>query len=181
MKLSILTAVLPALALAKPYSSETPEHHKHSSLECRLVWPSSTPSTSALPSPTSDTYSTSTSSTSASPSTTSTIVTTTSSSSSSIPTIFLAGDSKMAPKGGGNGTEGWGQYLHYSFDPSTVYINNSAVAGRSARSYTREGRFQKIANAVKPGDWVVIEFGTNDGGSPYPAASDNGRADCQMY
>ena len=95
-----------------------------------------------------------------------------------IPTLYLTGDSKMAPGGGGNGTEGWGQYLHYSFNPSTIYINNSAVAGRSARSYTREGRFNTIASVVKPGDWVLIEFGTNDGGSPYPAASDNGRADC---
>jgi rhamnogalacturonan acetylesterase len=98
-----------------------------------------------------------------------------------IPTIFLAGDSKMAPGGGGNGTEGWGQYLHYSFNNETVYINNSAIAGRSARSYTREGRFQYIAEALKPGDWVVIEFGTNDGGSPYPASNDNGRADCPGY
>jgi rhamnogalacturonan acetylesterase len=31
---------------------------------------------------------------------------------------------------------------------------------------------------VKPGDWVIIEFGHNDGGSPYPASSDIGRADC---
>jgi hypothetical protein len=99
----------------------------------------------------------------------------------SIPTIFLAGDSKMAPGGGGNGTEGWGQYLHYSFNNETVYINNSAIAGRSARSYTREGRFQKIADALKSDDWVVIEFGTNDGGSPYPASKDNGRADCPGY
>jgi rhamnogalacturonan acetylesterase len=99
----------------------------------------------------------------------------------SIPTIFMAGDSKMAPGGGGNGTDGWGQYLHYSFNNDTVYINNSAIAGRSARSYTREGRFQKIADALKPDDWVVIEFGTNDGGSPYPASNDNGRADCPGY
>jgi hypothetical protein len=99
----------------------------------------------------------------------------------SIPTIFLAGDSKMAPGGGGNGTEGWGQYLHYSFSNETVYINNSAIAGRSARSYTREGRFEYIAQALKPGDWVVIEFGTNDGGSSYLASKDNGRADCPGY
>ena len=57
-------------------------------------------------------------------------------------------------------------------------MNNSAIAGRSARSYTREGRFQTIANVLKPGDWVIVEFGHNDGGSPYPASSDNGRADC---
>jgi rhamnogalacturonan acetylesterase len=87
----------------------------------------------------------------------------------------------MAPGGGGNGTEGWGQYLQYSFNNQTVYINNSAIAGRSARSYTREGRFQKIADALKRDDWVVIEFGTNDGGSPYPASNDNGRADCPGY
>ena len=31
---------------------------------------------------------------------------------------------------------------------------------------------------LRPGDWVIIEFGHNDGGSPYPASTDNGRADC---
>ncbi|KUJ21178.1 SGNH hydrolase [Mollisia scopiformis] len=95
-----------------------------------------------------------------------------------IPTIWLAGDSTEAPGGGHNGTEGWGQYLQYSFPPSVAFVNNSAYAGRSARSFTREGRFEAIAEKVKPGDWVVIEFGHNDGGSPYPAADDNGRADC---
>jgi rhamnogalacturonan acetylesterase len=94
------------------------------------------------------------------------------------PTIFLAGDSTEALGGGHNGTEGWGQYLQYSFDLSTAFVNNSAFAGRSARSFTREGRFQAIADLVKPGDWVIIEFGHNDGGSPYPASSDTGRADC---
>jgi len=99
---------------------------------------------------------------------------------SPFPTVYLAGDSTEAPSGEGNGTgtEGWGQYLQYSLDLSSISVNNSAIAGRSARSYTREGRFAAIARALKPGDWVVIEFGHNDGGSPYPAASDNGRADC---
>lgn len=83
----------------------------------------------------------------------------------SIPTIYLAGDSTEAPGGGGNGTEGWGQYLQYSFSSSDALVDNLAVAGRSARSYTREGRFQNIADLLKPGDWVIIEFGHNDGGS----------------
>ncbi|RFU34749.1 hypothetical protein B7463_g1648, partial [Scytalidium lignicola] len=95
-----------------------------------------------------------------------------------IPIIYLAGDSTEAPDGGGNGTEGWGQYLHYSFNSSLIHVDNLAVAGRSARSYTREGRFQHIATLLKPGDWVIIEFGHNDGGSPYPANNDIGRADC---
>jgi rhamnogalacturonan acetylesterase len=86
----------------------------------------------------------------------------------------------MAPLGGGlnSGSEGWGQYLQYSFPTTHAVVNNSAFAGRSARSFTREGRFQWIANNLKKGDWVVIEFGHNDGGSPYPASADNGRGDC---
>jgi rhamnogalacturonan acetylesterase len=98
-----------------------------------------------------------------------------------IPTIWLAGDSTTAPDGGHNGTEGWGQYLKYSFG-SNALVNNSAYAGRSARSFTREGRFDRIAAALKLGDWVVIEFGINDGGVPLNGSTsttgDKGRADC---
>lgn len=68
---------------------------------------------------------------------------------------------------------GWGQYLGYSLN---IPVVNNAVAGRSARSYTREGRFTTIANKVKSGDFVIIEFGHNDGGSLTP--TDDGRSDC---
>ncbi len=76
---------------------------------------------------------------------------------------------------GGNPTQGWGEYLHYSFDAGRFAVKNSAIAGRSARSFTREGRFSAVGAAVRPGDWVVVEFGHNDGGS---LAHDNGRSDC---
>lgn len=91
-------------------------------------------------------------------------------------TIHLCGDSTMAKGGGGSGipTEGWGEYLKYSFG-SDFTVHNAAIGGRSARSYTREGRFTDVANVVQPGDWVVVEFGHNDGGS---LANDNGRTDC---
>ncbi|OTA89358.1 carbohydrate esterase family 12 protein [Hypoxylon sp. CO27-5] len=91
-------------------------------------------------------------------------------------TIHLCGDSTMAKGGGGAGsaTEGWGEYLKYSFGSDYV-VHNAAIGGRSARSFTREGRFNEVANVVKPGDWVVIEFGHNDGGS---LSNDNGRTDC---
>lgn len=68
---------------------------------------------------------------------------------------------------------GWGQYLQYSL---TIPVVNEAAGGRSARSYTREGRFETIAGLVKSGDFVIIEFGHNDGGSLTP--TDNGRSDC---
>ena len=89
-------------------------------------------------------------------------------------TIHLCGDSTMADQGNKK-IQGWGEYLRYSFKPSEFVVKNSAISGRSARSFTREGRFTTVAGAVKAGDWVVIEFGHNDGGS---LSKDNGRSDC---
>ncbi|RDW69969.1 SGNH hydrolase-2 [Coleophoma crateriformis] len=95
-------------------------------------------------------------------------------SSSSTPTVYLAGDSTMAKGGGGTGTEGWGVFLPYSL--TGVKVVNDAKAGTSARSYTNESRFQDIADVVTSGDWVIIEFGHNDGGSL--STTDNLRTDC---
>lgn len=72
--------------------------------------------------------------------------------------IWLAGDSTMAEGGGGTGTQGWGHYLQYSFDSTKYVVNNEAVAGRSARSYWREGRFQAIADEVAAGDVSFFSF-----------------------
>ncbi|KAI0528227.1 carbohydrate esterase family 12 protein [Xylaria bambusicola] len=90
------------------------------------------------------------------------------------PTVYLCGDSTMANRGANDGaTDGWGQYFGTY---STVTVVNKAIGGRSARSYWNEGRFQEVANLVKSGDIVVIEFGHNDGGSP--RSNDNGRSAC---
>ncbi|KAJ5793423.1 Lipase GDSL [Penicillium paradoxum] len=88
-------------------------------------------------------------------------------------TIYLAGDSTMAKGGGGSSTAGWGEYVT---PYTTLTVSNQAVGGRSTRSYTREGRFDAIAAVVQSGDWVIIEFGHNDGGSLTP--TDNGRTVC---
>jgi rhamnogalacturonan acetylesterase len=87
--------------------------------------------------------------------------------------IHLCGDSTMARTSGN--TQGWGEYLRYSFDASSATVSNRAIGGRSARSFTREGRFDEVGREVKAGDWVIIEFGHNDGGS---LNNDNGRSDC---
>jgi rhamnogalacturonan acetylesterase len=62
------------------------------------------------------------------------------------PTIFLAGDSTMTAKGNNDGTAGWGAFLN---NYTTLAIENDAIAGRSARSFTREGRFTTMAASVK--------------------------------
>ncbi|KAI0633362.1 carbohydrate esterase family 12 protein [Trametes polyzona] len=87
--------------------------------------------------------------------------------------VYLAGDSTMAPNGGGRGTgtDGWGQYVGQYLD---LQVLNQAIGGRSARSFTDEGRFDTIINSVAKGDFVVIEFGHNDGSA---GAVDNGRQD----
>ena len=89
------------------------------------------------------------------------------------PTVYLAGDSTMVATGNNDGTQGWGADLPNYISLAVV---NDAIAGRSARSFTREGRFTAMAANVKSGDYVVIEFGHNDGGSLTP--TDNGRTDC---
>ncbi|KAF2145520.1 carbohydrate esterase family 12 protein [Aplosporella prunicola CBS 121167] len=89
------------------------------------------------------------------------------------PKIHMAGDSTMAKGGGGSGTQGWGELLGEALN---VEVVNHARAGRSARSYWEEGRFTELTDAVSSGDYVVIEFGHNDGGSL--SKSDNGRTDC---
>jgi rhamnogalacturonan acetylesterase len=59
-----------------------------------------------------------------------------------------------------------GQYL-------TIPVVNMAIGGRSARSYTEEGRFTALINSAQKGDFAIIEFGHNDG----TANPDNGRQD----
>lgn len=91
------------------------------------------------------------------------------------PTLYLAGDSTMARNGANDGsTDGWGQYIA---NYVTIPVVNKAIGGRSARSFSNEGRFTEIEGLVQSGDIVVIEFGHNDGGSPN-GSDDNGRSDC---
>lgn len=78
-------------------------------------------------------------------------------------TIYLAGDSTMAQKADDKRPEtGWGEFLQSYFDESKVKIDNHAQNGRSTKSFIAEGRWQKIVDSLKSGDYVFIEFGHND-------------------
>ena len=78
-------------------------------------------------------------------------------------TIFLVGDSTMAdkPYQGSNPERGWGQVLPLYVDGS-VDVENHALNGRSAKSFRAEGHWEKVRGDIKPGDYVIIEFGHND-------------------
>ncbi|MCC3154810.1 glycosyl hydrolase family 28 protein [Hymenobacter sp. BT770] len=76
--------------------------------------------------------------------------------------IFLVGDSTMADKADLTKPErGWGMEFGQFFDGSVV-IRNTAMNGRSTKSFLREGRWAKVLEGLKPGDWVFIQFGHND-------------------
>ena len=63
-----------------------------------------------------------------------------------------------------NGMWGWGSVIHELFDTEKISVENHAKAGRSARTYLDEGRWDKIYHALQPGDFVLIQFGHNDAG-----------------
>ena len=79
-------------------------------------------------------------------------------------TIHLVGDSTMAekdlPKAGEE--RGWGMMFQNFLDPEAVKVVNYAQNGRSTKSFIDLGLWDKVYSAVKPGDYVFIEFGHND-------------------
>jgi len=79
------------------------------------------------------------------------------------PVIYLVGDSTMADKPiEDNPERGWGQLLPEFFNDKVI-IENHAMNGRSTRSFIYEGRWDSVMNKVRRGDYVVIQFGHNDG------------------
>jgi lysophospholipase L1-like esterase len=78
------------------------------------------------------------------------------------PVLFLIGDSTV--KNGTRGLEGWGTPIAKFFDPAKITVENAALGGRSSRTYLREGLWEKVAAKLQPGDFVIMQFGHNDGG-----------------
>ena len=79
------------------------------------------------------------------------------------PVVFFTGDStvKNADKEE-DGMWGWASQAHTVFDTTRGTLVNAARAGRSTRSFIREGLWEKVYNSLQPGDFVTIQFGHND-------------------
>jgi lysophospholipase L1-like esterase len=78
------------------------------------------------------------------------------------PSIFIAGDSTAA--NGMPGAIGWGKPFGAFLDPAKVNVVNGARGGRSSRTFITEGHWDSLLAGVKTGDYVLIQFGHNDGG-----------------
>lgn len=98
-------------------------------------------------------------------------------------TIFLIGDSTVrnGRGDGGGGLWGWGDFLGRHFDSNRVRVLNRALGGRSSRTFLTEGLWEKVRAQLRPGDFVLLQFGHNDGGElakgDRPRASLKGNGD----
>src|ERR1700744_991869 len=75
-----------------------------------------------------------------------------------LPTFHIVGDSTVRSGGAGVGLWGWGERIMPFFDTNKINVINHAIGGRSARTYFTEGRWAKVAAAIKPGDFVIFQF-----------------------
>lgn len=86
-----------------------------------------------------------------------------------LPTIWLIGDSTVkegTDNGLTGGRWGWGHEIDRYFDLRRVNVENQALGGTSSRSFngTNNSRWGGILALMKPGDYVLMQFGHNDGG-----------------
>jgi rhamnogalacturonan acetylesterase len=82
------------------------------------------------------------------------------------PVFYIIGDSTVR-NGDGTGKNqqwGWGNFIADHLDTSKISIRNLAIGGRSSRTFITEGRWEKIMATLKKGDYVIMQFGHNDGG-----------------
>jgi rhamnogalacturonan acetylesterase len=79
-----------------------------------------------------------------------------------LPTLFIVGDSTV--RTGTRGQRGWGDPVAAYFDKTKIKVENHAIGGRSSRTFITEGRWDRVLAAAKPGDFVLVQLGHNDGG-----------------
>src|SRR5581483_10165911 len=91
-----------------------------------------------------------------------------------LPTLWIIGDSTVrnGQDTGNNGQWGWGNPIASYFDTTEINVQNWALGGTSSRTFISIGRWDKVLSQIKPGDFLIMQFGHNDS-SPI---NDNSRA-----
>ncbi|MGA2583211.1 MAG: rhamnogalacturonan acetylesterase [Tepidisphaeraceae bacterium] len=85
-----------------------------------------------------------------------------------IPTLWIIGDSTVrngSRDDGNNGQWGWGHPIKSFFDTTKINVVNFALGGTSSRSYQNGPLWPHALADMKPGDYLIMQFGHNDGGS----------------
>ena len=81
------------------------------------------------------------------------------------PTFYIIGDStvKNGQGKGGGGLWGWGDFIAPYFDTTKIKIENHALGGTSSRTFQTKGLWDSVLKKVEKGDYVIMQFGHNDG------------------
>lgn len=87
------------------------------------------------------------------------------------PSLHTIGDSTV--RNLNKETWGWGTPIAGFFDTTKIHVENNAMAGRSTRTFLSEGRWDTVLASLKPGDFVTMQFGHNEGS--VPDTTKNGR------
>jgi lysophospholipase L1-like esterase len=80
----------------------------------------------------------------------------------SLPILFIVGDSTVHNPG--RDERGWGDVIGKYFNTNRVLVRNHALGGRSSRTFMSQGYWDRILAVARPGDFVLIQLGHNDGG-----------------
>lgn len=80
------------------------------------------------------------------------------------PTIYIIGDSTV--RNTNRPQFGWGEMFYQFIDTTQINISNQAMAGRSTRTFIKEGRWDKVLSTIKAGDFLIMQFGHNEGSKP---------------
>ena len=81
------------------------------------------------------------------------------------PTLYIIGDSTVR-NDDSTGHRGWGSHIIRYLDSNKIAVSNQAMAGRSTRTFLKEGRWDKVLSSLSPGDFLIMQFGHNEGSKP---------------
>ena len=91
-----------------------------------------------------------------------------------VPTVFILGDSTVCDQPAEPYTS-WGGMITRFFKPE-IAVANHAESGETIASSLGAKRFDKVFSLMKKGDYLLIQFGTNDMKDKNPNARENYQA-----
>lgn len=86
----------------------------------------------------------------------------------SVPTVFLCGNSTVVDQDN-EPWASWGQMITRWFGPEVAFAN-FAESGETASTFIAANRLAKALSMMKPGDYLIAEFGHNDQKQKQPGA-----------
>jgi lysophospholipase L1-like esterase len=83
-----------------------------------------------------------------------------------VPVLYLTGDSTVTDQATSPAAS-WGQMLP-RFMGDSIAVANHAESGETLKSFLTGLRLDKVLASLRPGDWLLIQFGHNDQKKQWP-------------